>query len=87
MRSEFPPKNYKNLIALLNNLGFIDIGGGKHSYKFIHPLRKPNNILQPNFIIISTSVGPKYVSMVIKQIKLFGFNDEEIKQACRKKIY
>ncbi len=87
MKSEFPPKNFKNLISLLYNLGFNDVGAGKHNYKFIHPNKSPEkDSNQPPFIIISTNVGPFYVKMIIQQIKKFGFTDDEIKKGCSKKI-
>lgn len=78
----YPPNNYKEGKRMLENLGFIEIFGGKHC-KFIHPTRKPKDFrIQPNFIMLSTDTSNKYFKIIIKQVEQFGFTAQEIKDAC-----
>lgn len=73
-------------MSLLLRLGFVYKTGGQHNYKFVHPKRKPiDHTRQRPFIVLSTNTHPRYVKMIMKQIQQFGFEEEEIRNACKRK--
>lgn len=84
--SHYPPNNSKEWIRLLLKLGFVEknrIGIGGHAHKFIHPDRHPpRNSQQPDFIIIPHKIYNILSKEIIKEIKAFGFTEEDIRDCC-----
>lgn len=83
--AHFPPTKEKEWKALLKKLGFVDtrVGAGKHAHKYCHPNRHTKDYrIQPDFIIVPSKIYPSLSSKMVKEIMMFGFTLEEIREAC-----
>lgn len=81
----FPPDKSKHWKRVLRKLGFREmrVGKGKHAHKFSHPTRKTKDYrIQPNFIIIPSTMHKQLSAGIVKQVMMFGFSLEEIEDAC-----
>ena len=76
----------KNGKRVLRRLGFEErrVGRGKHAHKFSHSTRKTKDYrIQRNFIIIPHRIYPTISRAIVKQVMFFGFELEEVKEACQ----
>jgi hypothetical protein len=83
------PSTCFGLLKWLNNLGFIADPGGKHAYKFRHPVRHAKKEKR-DFITLSThNVDKNFCKIVIENevMGAFGFTEEEVAFCVKKPLY
>lgn len=81
----YPPDKAKDLIKCLGRLGFEQkrrVGKGKHVATFTYPGRKVTPPQRPYITIPHKIDDPDFAKEIVKQIKAFGFTDEQVKEAC-----
>jgi len=80
------PRKTKKIRKVLECLGFVaksNSGRGGH-YKYVHRTKFPLVKNQPPFIMIirHNADHGHYHVMIYKQLRCFGFTDDEIKCCC-----
>ena len=87
--SNYPPNKPKDLIKCLKRLGFEKknrVGIGKHIATYTHPVKLPTHGQRPYITIPNHIDDPDFAKEIVKQIKAFGFTENQVKVACGKKI-
>jgi len=86
--AHYPPNKPKELAKCLKKLGFEKkhrVGIGKHVATYSHPTRSPKTSQRPFITLPSHIDDPDFAKEIVKQIRAFGFTENEVKAACGKK--
>lgn len=87
MGGHYPPTKPRDLEKCLLRLGFTKntrVGLGNHVATYGYPGRAPTPPQRPFVTIPHKMDDPDFQKAIIKQIKAFGFTEQEIRHACGK---